>query len=278
MCNYFRRMASVLCCMLLLITSLSGCNGVPDNAKDMLSKVYKNMAEVDSYYMDSKLVMETSMQGTLTTTTVDTTVGMTKNPFELSIIYHGQVGEQEPDTTYMYIKQGDTLRTYYYENNVWNETNVAEDQIDELKDRYSTPLDFGLYFNEVDSFTITSSDDEVIVLEGAVSDYNMVNVLKQTGVLKQLSLTTFPEVQLKDAKPIKVTSWVDPDTLCINKVVLDMTGTYQDLANLLFGEDSIVCPQINQCMMEMNNIKINTDYEVIMPDDVKAALDQLRQG
>lgn len=277
MCKCLKRIVCIFCCILLLVGSFNSCNRVPDNAEDLLSKVYKNMAEVDSYYMDSKLTMDTSMQGTLTTTAVETNVGMTKKPFQLSIAYHGQVGQNEPATTYMYIEQGDSLKTYFYENKTWNETTVETGQVEELKDKYSTPLDFGLYFNEVDSFTITSSDDEVIVLEGAVSNYNMVNVLKQTGVLKQLSLSSFPEAQLKDAKPIKVSAWVDKESLCITKVILDMTGTYQDLANLLFGEDSIVCPKINQCVMEMNNITLNKEYDVAMPEDVKAALDQLRQ-
>ena len=260
-------------CFLSMI--LVGCNQVPDNAKDLLAKVYKNMAEVSSYSMDTKLTMDTSMSGAANSISINTKIGMTLEPFELMIAHEYQDGKDEPVIDYMYTRQADTFDAFFYEKDKWNKTVIDENQIQELKEEYSTPVDFGLYFNQVDSFAITSSDHEAIVIEGTVSGSNIVNVLKNTGALKQLSLTSFPEDQLKDARPIKVKAWVNPDDLCLTKVSVDMAETYQDLTNLLFGENSLVSPQINQCIIELNHICVNSPYDITMPEDIKKELDKL---
>lgn len=275
MSRRFKQCIKVTVSILVVSYMVCGCNRVPDNATDLLSQVYKNMAEVSCYSMNSKLVMDTSMSGSSSTITIDTQMSMTPDPFELTIVNTSQYGKEEPTTTYMYTRQKEELENYCYVENEWKKTKIEQSQIDSLKEEYSEPIDFGLYFNEVDSFTITSSNDEAIVIEGTVSGSNMVRVLKETGALKQLSLTSFPEERLSTARPIKVKAWVNPDTICMEKVSIDMTGTYQDLTNLLFDDDSLVSPQINQCVMELSNIIINDTNTILMPEEIQTALNNL---
>lgn len=271
----FKQFIKITVSLLVISCMVCGCNRVPDNATDLLSKVYKNMAEVSCYSMNSKLVMDTSISGSSSKIIIDTQMSMTPDPFELTIVHNSQYGTKEPTTTYMYTRQKEESENYCYVENEWKKTKVEQRQIESLKEEYREPIDFGLYFNEVDSFTITSSDDEAIVIEGTVSGSNMVRVLKETGALKQLSLTSFPEEELSTAKPIKVKAWVNPDTFCMEKVSIDMTGTYQDLTKLLFGDDSLVCPQINQCVMELSDIIINSTNSITMPEEIQTALNDL---
>ena len=224
--------------------------------------------------MDSKLVMDTTLSGATSSITIQTKIGMTKEPFELSIANEQQTGDKSK-LAYMYAKQKEAIDVFSYEGAEWEKDSISKEQVEELKNNYRTPLDFGLYFNEVDSFAITSSDDKAIVIEGTISGSNMIKVLKETGALKQLSLTSFPDSKFENAHPIKVKAWVDPDTICITNVSIDMTETYQDLTNLLFDEDSVVHPQINQCVMEINNISINKDYTNIIPNEIQAKLTPL---
>ncbi len=271
---FCKRLWSVILCLILISATLLGCGNTPDNAKELLAKVYNNMAEVSSFGMKSKLMMDTSMSSIASSIQINTEVQMTNDPFVLTVVQEYCNDGQEPVTNYMYTRQAKALETFLYKNGQWNKTEIDLNQLEELKKEYSGPVDFSLYFNEVASFTITSSDDKVIVVEGTVSGSNMVNVLKETGVLKQLSLSSFPEEQLEGAKPIKVKAWIDKDSLCFTKISIDMAATYQDLTNLLFGEDSLVNPQINQCMVELNDICINQQYSVVMPEDIQSSLNE----
>ena len=274
MCRFNKKLVVVITCLIVIIT-LSGCSKTPDTAKDYLAKAYKNMSEVKSFSMSTKLVMDTSMSGINSSMVVNTEVAMNHKPFELTIVQNQQGKDGIPTTNYMYTRQKGPLQTFLYEKGKWNKIEMDEEQFEEQKMEYNTPVDFGLYFNEVDSFAITSSKDKVIVLEGTVSGDNMVNVLRKTGALKQLSLSSFPEKELEDARPIKVKASLNADTVCLTKVSIDMADTYQDLSNLLFGEDSLVNPKINQCTVELNNIKLNQQYEISMPEDIKLALKKM---
>ncbi len=269
-----KRLWSVLLCLILVSATLLGCGKTPDNPKELLAKVYKDMAEVSSFNMKSKLMMDTSMSSIASNVQVNTEVGMTKDPFELTVVQEYCNDGEEPVTNYMYTRQAKTLERFLYKNGQWNKTEVDLKQLEELKKEYSGPIDFSLYFNEVDSFTITSTDAKEIVIEGTVSGSNMVNVLKETGVLKQLSLSSFPEKQLEGAKPIKVKAWISKKSQCFTKISVDMAATYQDLTNLLFGENSTVNPKINQCIVELYDICINQQYSIVMPEDIKSSLNQ----
>ena len=273
-----KQLFGTLMCLVLLVATVVGCNNKPDSGKDLLAKVYKKMAKVSSFSMHSKLLMDTTMSGVTSLVSVDNELGVVLEPFELTMKQEYKDGEKESVTNYMYTKPDKKMETFLYNNGQWNKTEISSKQIQDFKEKYSSPVDFCLYFNEVDSFTITSSDDEAIVLEGTVSESNMVNVLKETGALKQLSLTSFPEDKLGNSKPIIIKAWVDPSSMCFTKVSVDMTQTYQDLTNLLFGEDSLVSPKINQCMVELSNIVINKPQDITMPADIQASLDKLLQG
>ena len=278
MFRIYKKLLCTIICLVLIAISLGSCNKKPDKAKDLLAKVYKNMAEVNGFSMDSKLVMDTTMSGVTSSVSIERKVGVTREPFELTIVQESKNGEEEPLSTYMYTRKKDKMETFLYDKGQWQKSELDDIQRKDLMEEYKAPIEFALYFNEVDSYTITSSTDEAIVIEGIVSGSNMVNVLKETGALKQLSLTSFPEEQLANSKPIKIKAWVDPKTYHFTKVTINMAETYQDLTNLLFGEDSLVSPTINECSVELTHITINQPISITIPKDIKSSLDKMLQG
>ena len=102
-------------------------------------------------------------------------------------------------------------------------------------------------------------------------------ILKQTGVLKQLSLTSYPEASLKDIAPIDLKLWINNETITIERFEVDMTSTYQYITNEVFGENSKVNPIINSCALSIEVMALNEEYDIGMPEEAKVALDNLEK-
>ena len=267
--------------LILCAVLITGCNSsknkIPDNVPDIIERIYKNMSDLKSYSTKSTLSMDMVLSGTETKSVFETTVGMQMNPLELTILHNNTVGG-ESSSSYIYgSEEENEMQLYCFENGQWTKDATSQESVEKIKEQYASPIEFDLYFVNIDSFEISESGEETTVLEGTVSKENVVEILKETGVLKQLSLTSFPEETIEKMEPISVKVWVNNKTVCIEKFELDMTKTYQNLCSILFTEESKVNPEIKECKMVIDEIQINEELEVILPEDAKKALDDLRE-
>lgn len=270
----------ILCILLLWVTvcSISGCsrNKIPETVPEIITEIYENMTDLKSYSMVSTLTMDMELSKNPTKVEVITKVGLSNHPFEVTIVNDSSVENVEKEETYLYcIQEEDGVNVYCYDNGEWLKTKPEVETVEALKNQYASPIEFDLYFLNIDSFTISEQTEEETILVGTVNKENVVSILKETGVLRQLSLTSLPEESLVDLQPIEVKVWVDNETVCITKFEVDMTNTYQNITTLLFNEESYVNPVINQCILTIEQITVGEQADVDIPEAAQKALEEL---
>lgn len=260
---------------LLYGCSFSG-DKIPDTVPDIITMLYTNMTELDSYSAESTLTMDMILSGAQSDMKIVTEVGMQKKPLELTVVHKSQM-EQTETTSYLYGQGSESgMDVYYYENNQWTKEVLDQTSAQSILEQYSSPVDFNLYFADTDTFEIAAQTEEFTLLKGTVAKENVIKTLKDTGVLQQLSLTSISQEMLNNIEPIVVEVKVNNKTVGLEQFVLDMTATYQSLCELIFTEETKVDPKINKCTIVMEKFRANEALGISIPENVKSELEKMK--
>lgn len=259
----------------LLLTELMGCAGntLPDNAHDLLSIAYSEMTDLKSYSVTTQLKLTLNYTQETREISVRSKTAAHNEPFEVITehIMCNQGKEESPTYTYLFEKD-EKIYQCEYENQEWKKEEVD----DTRKELVASPIEFGTYFIDIDSFEIITEEEGAIVLEGRILKDNIEQALIQTGVLKQFLLTSFPIEKVEEIPDIKVRAWIAKDTVTINKVEIDMKETVQALINSLFGEGSVTGSKVESCIFIIDQVLRNKVEAITLTSEVTKGLEAIR--
>ncbi len=255
--------------LIMFMVACSSNKGIPTDVEDIMEEIYHNMMSVESFRMESEMVLDMNMSNKNSLSKVGASLVVVQSPFAMYVHNLTNLDEEEVVSNEMYcVKEEDTYYIYSRMNESWAKNSIDSDSVAELSKDNKKPLDLDLYLTNLESFYIGEQTEMSTILIGTVAKENVLNILIKTNALAQLELTSIPDDMLANLSQIKLKMVVDNDTICITKFEVDMTDTFKDLIQLMFNEDSIVKPQINECKMIVDSIMINQDSEITVPNEV----------
>ncbi|MDO5294022.1 MAG: hypothetical protein Q4F05_14880 [bacterium] len=257
--------------VLIMSLWMTGCSrsNAPDNAHDILSMAYSNMSSLSSY--SAVTTFHLSMEYTETTKQIHIVSNITgvNEPMEI-MMEHKLDGETDFTYDYIYEKEDEEYRTSYAMGKWSKPEKISKELVESL----NSPVLFGVYFIDINSFEIVKKDKESIVLEGKIGKEHLDSALKESGALRQFSLTSLTKEVMEALPEIKVRAWINQETVTISKVELDMKETLQALIPALIGRNSVASAKVAECTMVLDQIKQNEVTPVNIPGEIKKSLQE----
>ncbi|MDO5521176.1 MAG: hypothetical protein Q4G58_11855 [bacterium] len=266
-----KRVRRCLVFVIVEVLLLTGCSrsNVPDNAHDILSVAYSNMGSLSSYSATATFQLSMKYTESLKQTKVVSKITGVTDPMEI-MVEHRTDGEPASTYDYIYEKDGQVYRTSFGMKKWSSPVKVEQALLESLK----SPVLFGIYLLDINSFEIVKRDKKNTLVEGKISKEHLENALKEAGALKQFSLTSLPKEVLEKIPEIKVRAWVDNTSVTITKLEVDMKESLQALTAALIGEDSIASAEVTEGNMILEEIKRNEVTPVSIPSDIKNSLQE----
>lgn len=259
---------SMVCFIIIFL--FCSCNRLPEEPNEIIKEVTKNMTALTSQQFDTTMELDMMVAGEKKQTKIVSRLTLQKEPFEIHLHTRTQFNEKMEETSDLYCIKGEDGVYYSYLKDKENKSkqNLSEENVMYLSEKYRTPIEYELYFSNIKSFQkVEGQDDGVQILKGSVGEDKVLTILLNTGVLSQLQLTSFPEELLERVKPMDVTIWVNKKTALLEKLELNMTNTFKELVELVFGKESTVIPEINDCRITIDQLKTDRISEITVPDE-----------